>query len=75
MSLKTLWDSSGTKILGILITILGVLVGLDATTQLELFGSAAQAVMTTAAGLLTILRGFVNTANIKATMATGGTPT
>ena len=64
----------GTKLLGVVVTLLGILVGLDAAQQIELFGDAAQAIATTAAGLLVIIRGWINTNAIKATVAAGGTP-
>ena len=61
------WNAHGTKILGTLVAVLGVLVGLDSTQGVEIFGDIWQTVLTTAGGVLVILRGFVNSAAIRAT--------
>jgi len=67
--MKQFWDANGTKVLGTLIAILGVLVGLDATQGVEIFGDVWQTVLTTASGILVVLRGFTNSAAIRATQA------
>ena len=56
------WKNHGTKILGGITTLLGVIVTATPDTLTSLFGAHAPGIATAAAGLLTILRGFTNSA-------------
>lgn len=53
----------GTKILGVVITALGVVVAASPDMLTNLFGQYAPGIAVAASGLLTILRGFQNTTN------------
>jgi len=56
-----LWKNHGTKILGTLITVLGIFTTVSQDTLTSLFGTHGPAVAVVIGGLLTFLRGFQNT--------------
>jgi hypothetical protein len=57
------WKSHGTKILGTATAAVGVLGTVDPTVLASTLGPKGISVLTGVAGILTILRGFQNTAN------------
>jgi hypothetical protein len=57
------WKNHGTKILGTVTTLLGAISAASPDTLSGLFGPRAPAIAVAAAGLLTIIRGFTNSAN------------
>lgn len=58
-----LWSDHGTKLLGTFITVLGAITAAAPDTLTAIFGARAPAIAVAAGGLLTILRGFQNSAN------------
>ena len=57
------WKSHGTKILGSATAVVGVLGTVDPTALTGAIGEKGVGVLTGLAGILTILRGFQNSAN------------
>lgn len=58
-----LFSNHGTKLIGAATTIVGALGALDPTVLVDTFGQKGVAGLTAFAGILTILRGFQNSAN------------
>lgn len=56
-----LWADHGTKILGVIIALLGSLTLLTPDQLQAIFGEDGPRIAVTIAGLLTVLRGFQNT--------------
>ena len=54
------WTNHGTKILGMIITLLGALSALSPDTLAQIAGPMGPGIAVAAGGLLTILRGFTN---------------
>lgn len=59
----SIFSNHGTKLLGTATTIVGALGALDPTVLADTFGQKGVGVLTGIAGILTILRGFQNSAN------------
>lgn len=59
----SIFSNHGTKLLGGLTTIVGALGTVDPTVLTDTFGQKGVAALTGIAGILTILRGFQNSAN------------
>lgn len=59
----SIFSNHGTKLLGAATTIVGALGALDPTVLADTFGQKGLAGLTAFAGILTILRGFSNSAN------------
>ena len=57
------WKDHGTKILGAITTALGAISAASPDTLSGIFGPKGPAIAVTAAGLLTIVRGFTNSTN------------
>jgi hypothetical protein len=57
-----MWREHGTKIIGATTAVLGVVGAMSPQQLAELFGSNAPGVVMAALGLVTILRGFTNSA-------------
>jgi hypothetical protein len=56
------WTNHGTKILGAIITLLGALSALSPDTLTQIAGPMGPGIAVAAGGILTVLRGFMNTA-------------
>ncbi len=57
-----LWTDHGTKLLGAFTTLLGLITAAAPDTLTSIFGPKGPAIAVAAGGLLTILRGFQNSA-------------
>lgn len=59
----TMWKDHGTKILGALGTLTGIFAGADPAAVTGLLGDRGPGIVMSVLSLLTILRGFTNSAN------------
>lgn len=59
--MNDIFKDHGTKLLGVLTTVVGAVGSIDPAMLQSIFGNNGIAYFTTLAGILTVLRGFQNT--------------